>query len=156
MRTLVDTNVLVRLVQLGHPLQAVALAAVHALNGRGHDLCVVPQVIYEFWVACTRPTAVNGLGMEPGAVKAEIDRGRPLFPLVADIGEIYDEWERLVVEYAARGKPAHDARLVAAMRVHGVPALLTFNTADFARYSDIGILSPDVAAHAGGLPGTIP
>jgi predicted nucleic acid-binding protein len=31
----------------------------------------------------------------------------------------------------------HDARLVAAMRVHGVKRILTFNDKDFARYTDI-------------------
>jgi hypothetical protein len=41
---------------------------------------------------------------------------------------------------------AHDARLVAAMIVHGVTHLLTFNGADFARYSGIRITDPTIAA----------
>ena len=40
------------------------------------------------------------------------------------------------------GKNAHDARLVAAMRVHGVTHLLTFNDQDFARYTGITVLTP--------------
>jgi predicted nucleic acid-binding protein len=35
----------------------------------------------------------------------------------------------------------HDARLVAAMNVHGVRRILTFNTDDFARYG-IEVLHP--------------
>jgi predicted nucleic acid-binding protein len=35
----------------------------------------------------------------------------------------------------------HDTRLVAAMNVHGVERILTFNTDDFTRYG-IGVLHP--------------
>ena len=38
---------------------------------------------------------------------------------------------------------AHDARLVAAMSVHGINHLLTFNIADFKRYPAITVLSPN-------------
>jgi len=36
----------------------------------------------------------------------------------------------------------HDARIVAAMVVHGITQLLTFNAADFNRFSDIVVLTP--------------
>jgi predicted nucleic acid-binding protein len=39
------------------------------------------------------------------------------------------------------GAKVHDARLVAAMNVHGVRRLLTFNAGDFARYG-IEVLQP--------------
>ena len=35
------------------------------------------------------------------------------------------------------GVQVHDARLVAAMLVHGIPNLLTLNVTDFARYADV-------------------
>jgi predicted nucleic acid-binding protein len=35
-----------------------------------------------------------------------------------------------------------DARLVAAMRVHGVKRILTFNDKDFVRYTDIEAVHP--------------
>lgn len=35
------------------------------------------------------------------------------------------------------GKAVHDARIVAAMRSHSITNVLTFNIADFRRYSDI-------------------
>jgi predicted nucleic acid-binding protein len=40
------------------------------------------------------------------------------------------------------GKPAHDARLVAAMIKHGIVHLLTFNDGDFKRYTEIVAESP--------------
>jgi len=65
-----------------------------------------------------------------------------LFPLLDDSPAIFPEWQRLVAAHAVLGKNGHDARLVAAMLVHGVTHLLTFNTADFARFPGITALDP--------------
>ncbi len=39
----------------------------------------------------------------------------------------------------------HDARLVAAMNVHGIGGLLTFDSKDFKRYPEILVVSPENA-----------
>ena len=44
--------------------------------------------------------------------------------------------------YRVAGKNTHDARLVAAMVVHGVSSILTFNIQDFTRYAEITIFDP--------------
>jgi len=45
------------------------------------------------------------------------------------------------------GKTTHDARLVAAMKVHGLNSIPTFDTGDFKRYPGIEVVHPaDVAA----------
>jgi predicted nucleic acid-binding protein len=150
MRVLVDTNVLLRGLDPGHPHHPTAEAATIALRRSNHVLVVAPQSLYEFWVAATRPTVANGLGKLPEQVSLEIIRLRRLFELVPDTPAIFDEWLRLVGRHDCRGKPAHDARLVAAMNVHGITHLLTFNGQDFARYSGIQALDPAAVA-AGGL-----
>jgi hypothetical protein len=43
---------------------------------------------------------------------------------------------------AVVGKNGHDARLVAAMMVHGLTHLLTFNVQDFRRYPGITAVTP--------------
>ena len=71
MSVLVDTNILLRAVQLSSSLQQIVLDALAVLRGRGEQLWLVPQNLYEFWVAGTRPQAQNGLGLsilEPGIV----------------------------------------------------------------------------------------
>ena len=50
---------------------------------------------------------------------------------------VYREWLTLVQTQSVSGVQVHDAYLAAAMRVHGVTHLLTFNTTDFT-----SILSP--------------
>ncbi len=52
-----------------------------------------------------------------------------------------------MTHHAIVGKNAHDTHLVAAMVVHGITHLLTFNKQDFQRFTNITVLSPaDVVA----------
>ncbi len=60
---------------------------------------------------------------------------KAFFTVVADTASIYDQWERLVVQYQVKGVNVHDARLTAAMLVHGLTHILTFNIEDFNRYA---------------------
>lgn len=65
-----------------------------------------------------------------------------LFTVLRDERSVYDLWLKLVTRYQVIGKNAHDARLAAAMIRHGVNRILTFNTRDFARYTEIEAISP--------------
>jgi len=142
MNVLLDTNVLLRMFQVGHAQHLTAMAALAALTARGDAPCLVPQVLYEFWVVMTRPLASNGLGLSATAAAAELVRLQGIFPLLPDTPAVFPAWERLVTKHGVLGKPAHDDRLVAAMAVHQVTHLLTFNVADFSRYSGVTALDP--------------
>ena len=48
--------------------------------------------------------------------------------------------------YRVSGKNTHDGRIAAAMRVHGINTILTFNVHDFARYPRILALHPETVA----------
>jgi predicted nucleic acid-binding protein len=58
------------------------------------------------------------------------------------------KWRRLVVVHAVVGVKVHDARLVAAMHVHGVSHLLTLDEEDFNRYPGITVVHPRQFAKA--------
>jgi predicted nucleic acid-binding protein len=62
--------------------------------------------------------------------------------LLADNERIHHEGRRLIVTHAVSGVQVHDARLVAAMNVHGVTRLLTFDQRDFTRYPGITVEHP--------------
>ena len=64
-----------------------------------------------------------------------------LFRVLPEI-PLYDQWLSLVSNYRVSGKNVHDAQLVAAMVMHGVEQILTFNGADFTRYAEISVLDP--------------
>jgi predicted nucleic acid-binding protein len=143
MSVLLDTNILTRLCQHSHPQHSVAEAAIRILQSQGEPLHVVPQNLYEFWAVATRPiAAANGLGFTVNQAKSEIVRIRSLFVILPDVPSIFGEWERLVDLYEVKGKTTHDARLVAAMIVHDVTKILTFNDRDFSRYVAIGVVNP--------------
>ncbi|MBI5863071.1 MAG: type II toxin-antitoxin system VapC family toxin [Planctomycetes bacterium] len=146
MRILLDTNVLARLAQPTHRQHAIAARAVEGVRLRGNELCIVPQVLYELWVVCTRPAASNGLAMGVAEARAEISGVKQFSTFYRDERAIFGEWERLVAEHDVKGKNAHDARLVAAMLRHGLTHILTFNAEDFQRFDEITVLTPEVIA----------
>jgi predicted nucleic acid-binding protein len=146
MRILVDTNLLTRMAEPGHAQNAVAHGAVNRLGSQGHELLIVPQVLYEFWSVCTRPVTANGLGKTPTETVGEIVKIRKLFRLMDETPRILPEWETLVSTLGIIGRNAHDAHLVAAMLVRAIPAILTFNGSDFRRFPGVTIIDPIVTA----------
>jgi predicted nucleic acid-binding protein len=137
-----DTNILTRLSQPTDPAHGTARTAVAKLQAAGRGLVLVPQNLYEFWAVATRPVANNGLGLTVQECHMEIGRLKALFPLRPDDPAIVGIWETLVLAHDCKGKVAHDARLVAAMQTHGLTEILTFNTADFARFPGIVAIDP--------------
>lgn len=138
----VDTNVLLRSIDDSHPAQPVAKNALLQLRDQGEAASVFPQNLIEFWAVATRPIANNGLGWSVERAKQELANLKKLFVILADSEAILTEWEGLVASHGVFGKQAHDAHLVAAMLVHGVTHILTFNTDDFKRYHEITVVDP--------------
>jgi predicted nucleic acid-binding protein len=139
---LLDTNILGRLLDVGHAQHRLASDATDAVRKRGDLPCIVPQVLYELWAVATRPVAANGLGLTASEMASEVSRLESLFPVLPDTADVFSEWKRLVTTHQVAGRNAHDARLVAAMTVHGLTHILTFNAGDFARYPGIVALEP--------------
>ncbi len=142
MNILVDTNILGRLAQPGHAHYQPANDAVDAIRRRGDVPCVIPQVLYEFWVVATRPVAQNGLGMTAAQADRDLTQIESLFTLLDENPNLYADWRRLIVAHQVVGKNAHDARIVATMAHHAISQVLTFNKSDFAKYSGITVLDP--------------
>ena len=63
MSVLLDTNILTRAAQPGHPMYRDAIDALDVLRQRGERLCIVPQNLYEFLVVAIRSLSANGMGM---------------------------------------------------------------------------------------------
>ena len=58
---------------------------------------------------------------------------RTRWDLLPDTPAIYPAWEP-VLAHGVSGKPSHAARFVAATRVHGLTAILTFDKSVFSRF----------------------
>ena len=142
MKYLVDTNILLRLVQKNSPMHLDTQRAILTLKKQGEFLCIIPQNIIEFWAVATRPLDKNGLGLSITQAEEESEKLKKIFILELDTPQIFTKWESLVIKHQVMGKQVHDARLAAAMVVHNITHLLTFNVDDFKRFSDIVVVDP--------------
>jgi predicted nucleic acid-binding protein len=139
---LLDTNILVRWVDPADTKNALVIATVQHYANQNVILSYTPQSAYEFWATATRPQTANGLGQTPDTTRKQLHIFQELFQFLPDRPHLYQEWETLVTTYACHGRVAFDARLVAAMRTHGITQILTFNGQDFTRFPGITILEP--------------
>jgi predicted nucleic acid-binding protein len=142
MRVLIDTNIVVRMTTSDHPDSVFAQAAIDHFNEEGTELCIVPQILFELWAVATRPAAQNGLGFTIRRSLMTLQSVRRMCTLLPDPPELVDRWQALIVRHEAKGKSSHDARLIAAMQLHGLEHLLTFNGSDFRRYPGLTLLAP--------------
>ena len=137
----VDTNVLLRMTDVGHPAQPTAERSLKVL-ALSESPRIFPQTLIEFWAVATRSRADNGLALSISDVGSQLNRLKRMFVLLNDTPEVFSAWERIVSRYQVAGKQAHDAHIVAAMSAHKVTHLLTFNDRDFKRFNEITVVNP--------------
>ena len=139
---LLDSNILLRYANSADPSFLIVDSAIRTLSGRGRQLYIVPQNLYEFWAAAPRPISANGLGLSIAECVVAMGHIERLFPVLTDQPTLLAEWKALVVTHQCQGKVSHDARLVAAMRTHALSDILTFNVTDFQRYPGLNVIDP--------------
>lgn len=138
---LIDTNVLLRLAERNHPLYPTIRASMRGLRERDHELRIGSQNCIEFWNVATRPVKKNGFGLTPARTEKILRLIERLSSVILDTPTIYYEWRKLVVKFQVSGVQVHDACLVAAMKANKITHILTFNTSDFTRYKDEGVIA---------------
>jgi predicted nucleic acid-binding protein len=139
---LVDTNVLLRFVKPDDSDYSMLRSSIRMLWLDGDDLCYTSQNLAEFWNTCTRPVERNGYGLSIPEVDRRARFVEEQFTFLEDNKAVHQEWRSLLVTRSVSGMQVHDARLIAAMHVHQVSHLLTFNTRDFVRYAGITLVHP--------------
>jgi predicted nucleic acid-binding protein len=139
---LVDTNILLRMTRRSDPQHLLVDTALAHLVGQGTVLHYTHQNIAEVWNAMTRPLARNGFGLSVADAEHEVRAIEAGMTFLPDSEAVYREWRRIVVQYGVLGVQVHDARLAAAMYVHGVSHILTLNPTDFRRFSGLTAVHP--------------
>ena len=149
MLVLFDSNILLRWHAPDHPDQVLVESAIDRLLESGAEPRYTSQYLGELWNVLTRPIERNGFGLTPAQCDRRARAIEARITLLPDAPVIHVEWRRLFVLHSISGVQVHDARLVAAMKVHGVKHILTFNTKDFARFVDIEAVHPADLARTG-------
>jgi len=142
MSFLIDTNILLRIVEPSHPMFSDTIKAIKTLKNQEKYLYIAPQNLIEFWNVSTRPSDKNGLGFTIEKTEIEINKLKSFFCLLPDSPLIYEQWQQLVIKYQVKGVNVHDTRLTAFMLVNNLTHILTFNTKDFKRYTEIIAINP--------------
>ncbi|HEY2841791.1 MAG TPA: type II toxin-antitoxin system VapC family toxin [Pirellulales bacterium] len=143
MRVLLDTGILLRLVNRSSVEHLDVIASVQELRRRGEELVTTPQNLVEFWNVSTRPAqARGGFGRSTAEAERCLHFFEGLGKVLPEQPAIHAEWKRLVALLGVSGKAVHDARIAAQMLVAGVSDLLTLNADDFRRYAEIKTWTP--------------
>lgn len=134
---LLDTNILTVSKQSAHRDYLKVTKLLEQLVADNEELVICPQNLYEFFVACTRPTASRGLGLTRQKTLLEMKNLKETYSFLNDPEDLHTAWMEVIDKYDTSGKQGHDARLVAFMKSTGINRFFTLNLSDFNRYSDI-------------------
>jgi predicted nucleic acid-binding protein len=132
-KAMVDTNVLLRLMNPSHVMHIAAKKLVAQILDDGYQLWINRQIVRVYLVQMTRTgfleTALTMTEIEP-----QITEIKSLFKVADDTDAVTTKLLSLIKQYPTVGKPIHDANIVATMLVHEIDTLLTTNLKDFKRF----------------------
>ena len=134
---LLDTNIILRSKQSASLHYQEVTQKLIELVTSGEELCICPQIIYEFYVVATRPIDKNGLGLSTEIASNEIENITKTYTLLEDNKFVYHNWLELVSKHNVIGKTAHDTRIVALMKSYEIQKLYTLNKSDFRRFEPL-------------------
>jgi len=123
-------------------LRTTSRRSVKKLYQQGERLLCFPQNLVEFRNVAPRPATANGLGLSPEQAARYVDRFQTLLRLLPETPDIFPAWRNLVLQQRLSGIHVHDSRIAAAMIVHQVPRILTFDVDDFKRYTKVSVVDP--------------
>ena len=131
----VDTNVLVYATATSAPFRDRARAAL-VRRAADEQLSVSRQILREYVAVMTRPqTWGRALSLAEAMTDAAVFERR--FTVLEDGQLVWDQLMDLSRRYSFGGRQVHDANVVATMLAHGERRLLTFNEADFRRFTPL-------------------
>lgn len=141
MSYLLDTGVLLRLVNKEDMQHVTVNQAVEVISLRHNRLFTTNQNIAEFWNVATRPITDNGWGLSCDVAASSIRTGiEPICTVLREHSNHYSQLKKLLESYSVMGKQVHDARLVASMLTWKIPTILTLNAKHFMRFKQEGIV----------------
>jgi len=137
----VDTNVLVYAAVPSAPDHAIARDALWSYEQSGVRIWISRQVLREYLATLTRPQTYSS-PLVPATLVADVVLFERKFAVAEDNDKVTQHLLDLLVQTRPGGKQVHDANIVATMLTYSIGSILTHNTADFDRFSDIITVLP--------------
>jgi predicted nucleic acid-binding protein len=138
---LVDTNVLVYALDADTAQHASSRALLEAGRAGSVTLYVTSQIICEFYSVVTNPRRVAKPCSPAGALTA-ISSLLGFLRVLPVPAQTVQELIRLVRRRPVTAGDIFDLQILATMNVNGIHRIYTFNTADFAGFPEIALLTP--------------
>ena len=138
---IVDTNVLVYALDTAAPQHAAARALLDAARTDATTLFVTSQILCEFYSVMTNPRRIARPRDAAEALTglSEMLAFLHVLPIPAStIDRLLD----LLRRHPVTGGDVFDLQIVATMQANGVERIYTFNTADFAAFPELSIVTP--------------
>jgi predicted nucleic acid-binding protein len=130
----VDTNILIYSHLAASPFHGAAVAKIAGLRAAGHPLWISRQTLREYLAGMTKPGAITGT-VPMAVLVADVTALATAYNVAEDGPAVTAELLTLLTSVSWAGNQIHDANIVATMRVHSIPRLLTNNTVHFKRFA---------------------
>ena len=137
----IDTNILIYANLALSPFHSQATERLQAMEEQEIELWISRQTLREYLAAMTRRGDLTGEIPVSSLVK-DVQYFSNRFQLAEDNFQVTERLLTLMEEITIGGKQVHDANIVATMLVYGIRQLLTHNTGDFARFSELITVLP--------------
>jgi predicted nucleic acid-binding protein len=118
------------------PFHEDARQRLRDLDAAGHALWISRQVLREYAVVVSRKMNDKNV-FDAEALTADLDRFEPEFFMADEDRRVTSALKSLIKSHSVKGKPVHDANIVATMLVNGLKKVLTQNGKDFVRYAPL-------------------
>lgn len=140
---LLDTNILVYALDPAAPHHRACRDVLLTARSPGAGLCVVPQILSEFYAIETSPKRTHQ-PHEPHEAIDAIERilEYPGIKLLSVPDSLVKRWLSLLRRHAVKGQRVFDLQLIATMLANGVHRIYTFDSKDFAVFDEITVLTP--------------
>jgi predicted nucleic acid-binding protein len=139
---LVDTNVLVHVINHDSPQHESCRTLVRAVQD-GRLLCVLlPQILLEFYSVVTESYWVEQ-PLQPEKALEIINRLQSIFPVMDPGREALDYLAEVIADNPCIGGNVYDAWLAAQMKQLGVNRVCTYNCDDFRGMKGIQPVTPE-------------
>jgi len=137
----VDTNVLVYALDADAPNHESARALPEASRGGSLVLYVTSQILCEFYSIVTNARRVSKPRASAEALGAIADLLAFLQVMPVPASAV-DGWMNLLRRHPVTGGDVFDLQNVASMQANGIERIYTFNSNDFAVFTELAVVTP--------------
>jgi predicted nucleic acid-binding protein len=132
MQFLLDTGILLRLVNREAESHSVIRAAVRRIKANGDITVTSVQNACEFWNVSTRPVeSRGGFGLTSDEARRRLSVIERIATILPYPSGLYSRWKQLVISHGVKGVQVHDAKIAALMQQYNIDRIVTLNPSDF-------------------------